>query len=195
MPGWMIALQVVALVLLIAAVVLAAYASRADRYRIVLISVVVGLAWLVWVLLGGLAGAHPLYLVVAGLLLAVLGVVAGSPLVTLVLRLATRDSRLGAHGGIIVDDSDDDDEPARPREVLRGGMAIGCLERLAIIGCVMAGQLAGLAVIVAIKGLGRYSELENAEARERFIIGTFVSFIWAVVCAAPIALALQYGLS
>ena len=42
----------------------------------------------------------------------------------------------------------------------------------------------GLAVLVAIKGVGRFTELEEAEARERFIIGTLTSIIWACACAA-----------
>jgi hypothetical protein len=43
-----------------------------------------------------------------------------------------------------------------------------------------------LVAIIAIKGLGRFSELSTSEARERFIIGTLVSMIWAVLCGALI---------
>jgi hypothetical protein len=68
--------------------------------------------------------------------------------------------------------------------VLRGGATVGYLERVALIGSVLAGQAAAVAVIVAVKGLGRFSELESAEARERFIIGTLASLIWAGACAA-----------
>jgi hypothetical protein len=49
---------------------------------------------------------------------------------------------------------------------------------------------AALAVIVAVKGVGRFSELEAPEARERFIIGTFASLIWAGACGALVVLAL-----
>ena len=34
---------------------------------------------------------------------------------------------------------------------------------------------------MAIKGVGRFSELAAAEARERFIIGTLSSLLWACV--------------
>ena len=48
--------------------------------------------------------------------------------------------------------------------------------------------------VVAIKGLGRFSELDSAAARERFIIGTLVSMIWAGLCAALILLTPFYAL-
>jgi hypothetical protein len=41
-------------------------------------------------------------------------------------------------------------------------------------------------MIIAIKGLNRFAELENAAARERFIIGTLVNLVWAGLCAAAL---------
>jgi hypothetical protein len=69
--------------------------------------------------------------------------------------------------------------------VLRGGAWIGALERLAVFVTVVAGWPEGLAVTLALKGLGRYPELrtETPGAAERFIIGTFTSVLWAVACA------------
>ncbi len=71
-------------------------------------------------------------------------------------------------------------------ELLRGGAWIGVLERLAAYGTLLAGWPEGLALIVGIKGLGRYSELRQVEsaASERFIVGTFVSLLFACACAA-----------
>ena len=69
--------------------------------------------------------------------------------------------------------------------VLRGGTWIGVLERLAITGTVLAGYPEAIAVVLAVKGLGRYPELRSAKsehrakATERFIIGTLASYIWA----------------
>jgi hypothetical protein len=68
-------------------------------------------------------------------------------------------------------------------EVLRGGTTIGVLERLAIAGAIIAGFPEAIAVVIAIKGVGRFSELAAAEAKERFIIGTLASFVWACACA------------
>ena len=73
----------------------------------------------------------------------------------------------------------------RAGEVLRGGAWIGALERLAVYVALVAGWGAGLAIVLAVKGLGRYPELRSQEdtgAAERFIIGTFTSVLWAVAC-------------
>lgn len=69
--------------------------------------------------------------------------------------------------------------------VLRGGLWIGRLERLAVFVSLLAGYPNGLAVAVAVKALARYPELKSttSAAAERFIIGTFVSVLGAVGCA------------
>jgi hypothetical protein len=70
-------------------------------------------------------------------------------------------------------------------EVLRGGAWIGALERLGVYVALVAGWGPGLAIVLAVKGLGRYPELRSQEdtgAAERFIIGTFTSVLWAVAC-------------
>jgi hypothetical protein len=109
-------------------------------------------------------------LVTAGLLLAVgAAAVGGGPVVTAVLRAADPGSG-----------------PERRRasdpEVLRGGAWIGVLERTAIAGTVLAGWPEGLAVLIAVKGLGRFNELKAPVAAERFIIGTLASGLWAIGC-------------
>ena len=65
---------------------------------------------------------------------------------------------------------------------LRGGTWIGLLERIAIAATLWAGWPEGLAVVLAVKGLGRYSELDKDGAAERFILGTFASVLWACAC-------------
>lgn len=62
---------------------------------------------------------------------------------------------------------------------MRGGLVIGLLERLAIAASLMAGFPGAFAVVIAVKGVGRFTELAASEARERFIIGTLTSLIWA----------------
>ena len=47
------------------------------------------------------------------------------------------------------------------RDVLRGGAWIGALERLALLGTLLAGRPEGLAAIIAVKGLARYPELRT----------------------------------
>ena len=146
-------------------------------------------ALIVWAVSGGVASAPGLgFLIAAGIGLLLLALVAGSPLVSLVLEFASRGAvPVGNHGVLAIDVKGI--VPVE-REILRGGMTIGYLERLAVVGSAFAGQPAAIAVIVAIKGLGRFAELENSAARERFIIGTMVSLIWAGACAAPLVLSL-----
>ncbi|WP_308281655.1 hypothetical protein [Cellulomonas sp. PS-H5] len=70
----------------------------------------------------------------------------------------------------------------RARAKLRGGTWIGVLERLAITGTLLAGEPGGVAVVVAVKGLGRYPELragDDPAVSERFVIGTLASLVWA----------------
>ena len=103
----------------------------------------------------------------------------------------------GIHGGIIVTERLSADERRQGvvagarREVLRGGLTIGVLERIATAGTIIAGFPEGLAIVVAVKGVGRFTELEAPEARERFIIGTFASLIWACAAALVVHLALR----
>jgi len=76
--------------------------------------------------------------------------------------------------------------------VLRGGAWIGALERLAVYVALVAGWAPGLAIVLAVKGLGRYPELRNQDdtgVAERFIIGTFTSVLWAVACAGVTVIA------
>jgi hypothetical protein len=120
--------------------------------------------------------------VLVGISALALSVVGGGPAAQLVLALATRSTTVaGDHGGIVVHD------PAAgadaTHEVLRGGTTIGFLERFATAGAIMAGFPEALGVLIAIKGVGRFTELDTAEARERFIIGTLVSITWACLCA------------
>ena len=125
------------------------------------------------------------------LALAALGIIGGNPLTVWVLdRAAKGDVDGGAHGGILVpaETASGARSTTKTREVLRGGTWIGYLERLAIVGAIAVGHFEIIAAVIAIKGLGRFSELDNAEARERFIIGTLVSMTWAALCGALILL-------
>lgn len=80
--------------------------------------------------------------------------------------------------------------------VLRGGTWIGLLERIAVFAALLGGWKDAIAIVLAVKALGRYPELRNentSSVAERFIIGTFVSVLWA--CAwAGIAFWLKKGL-
>jgi hypothetical protein len=57
------------------------------------------------------------------------------------------------------------------------------MERLAVLGSLLVGSVEGVAIVLAVKGLGRYPDLRGPGAAERFIIGTFASVLWACGCA------------
>lgn len=107
---------------------------------------------------------------------AVAAVTGGGVAAVVVLRLA--DPRL--------------DEPYASRppgrtEVLRGGAWIGALERLAVLSTLLGGWYEGVAVVLAVKGLGRYPELRRPAAAERFIIGTLTSMLWVLAVVGVLA--------
>ena len=179
------AVWVASIVLVLGALAVSIVARRINEPLIALIALLpVGLAVVVIAFqLTIPAPAHVLN-VLAAFTFAALAVFAGGPLTALVLKRATRGQKDGEFGGILVKEKGE----RSTREVLRGGSAIGYLERTAIVAAIVVGHPEVIAAVIAIKGLGRFSELDNAEARERFIIGTLTSFLWAAACAAVIVL-------
>lgn len=117
--------------------------------------------------------------VVLGLEVLALSVLGGGPAALFVLAIASKGTvQEGVHGGIVLER----EGAASAGEVLRGGTMIGVFERIATTGSIMAGFPEAVAVVVALKSVGRFSELDVAEARERFIIGSLVSLVWAAAC-------------
>lgn len=84
-------------------------------------------------------------------------------------------------------DGDPADAPGQdtgdPDTGLRGGAWIGYLERAAVAATLLAGWPEGVALVLAVKGVGRYSELREPNAPEAFIIGTLASVLWAAGAA------------
>ena len=74
-------------------------------------------------------------------------------------------------------------DTGEPDTGLRGGAWIGYLERAAVAATLLAGWPEGVALVLAVKGVGRYSELREPNAPEAFIIGTLASVLWAAGAA------------
>ena len=137
---------------------------------------------------------------IVGIMIAMLGtavaVLGGNPVTRRILEIATHGRvRDGVNGGIMLDAQaagvSEGAEPATATtEVLRGGTTIGYLERLGVAVAIVAGYPEAIAVVVAIKGIGRFSELAAAEARERSIIGTLASLLWACIVGGLVRLAI-----
>jgi F0F1-type ATP synthase membrane subunit c/vacuolar-type H+-ATPase subunit K len=122
--------------------------------------------------------------VLAVALLGILAVGAGGLVTTAVFR--TVDQRDDAARG------NGSDSVEAASEILRGGAWIGMLERAAVYAAIVAGWPEGIAIVLAVKGLARYPELQAgaaSAAAERFIIGTFVSTLFACACAGVALLA------
>jgi len=133
--------------------------------------------------------------VLVGLMLALLAfavaVLGGNPVTRRVLQVATGGRvRETEDGGILVSVADGGDGEPDVRTLMRGGTVIGYLERVAVVISIIAGYPEAIAVVVAIKGIGRFSELATTEARERFIIGTLASLLWAAVVGGLVRLAI-----
>ncbi|HMR50829.1 MAG TPA: hypothetical protein PKE40_16465 [Arachnia sp.] len=78
-------------------------------------------------------------------------------------------------------DAEGDSRLLRAEKDLPGGYWIGLLERAGVFFCIASGMAGGIAIVVAIKALGRYPELRTSDVSkgELFIIGTLASMIWA----------------
>ncbi|MCC2033887.1 hypothetical protein [Microbacterium allomyrinae] len=133
---------------------------------------------------------------IIGLAIALLGtalaVLGGDPVTRRVLEIASHGAvQEGDNGGILLRaPTIAGGSEGAVREVLRGGTTIGYLERVAVTLGIIAGFPEAIAVVVALKGIGRFSELAAPESRERFIIGTLASLLWACVVAALVRLAI-----
>ena len=122
--------------------------------------------------------------VLAVALLGILAVGAGGLVTTAVFRTVDqRDDAARGNGSESVEAAS---------EILRGGAWIGMLERAAVYAAIVAGWPEGIAIVLADKSLARYPELQAgaaSAAAERFIIGTFVSTLFACACAGVALLA------
>lgn len=164
MTSWSAALIAVG-----AATVLAILAAALKRHWLALPSVAVLLGVLALRIIGVPEPTAAWFAPLLTLGLVSLATAGGGPLVIVVLTVITKKRGKKAE-----------------HEILRGGATIGYLERFAVAGAILVGQPAAVAIVVAVKGLGRFTELDSAAARERFIVGTLGSLIWAATCATAI---------
>lgn len=204
MTAIVIALLVVLLVLAVGCVVMLPFSLRPG--------IVTGPPWLGAVVVTGLivplavagllalgagpvSGAAAVPAVAALLVAAAAG---GSPMATGVLRLADPAAARAAEGMELHPGTSPLRLGATPTDarrtgelapatlsapgLLRGGATLGLLERLATFGTLALGSPEGIAVVLAVKGLGRFGELKVPAAPERFMIGTFASVLWAGAC-------------
>jgi hypothetical protein len=170
-----VAVALVAIAVTLVAAGLAVFGYATQRYALALPALIPVATGLV-VRAGGIDVDLPgrPWVVVLSASVLLLGVVAGGPLSMWVLdRTATPPSS---------PPPPPTPPPAPGREALRGGATIGYLERIAVVAAWGVGSWEIVAGVIAIKGLGRFTELTESHVREKFIIGTLVSLVWAGFC-------------
>ncbi|MFQ8600150.1 MAG: hypothetical protein ACLSAP_05910 [Oscillospiraceae bacterium] len=60
---------------------------------------------------------------------------------------------------------------------------IGVIERGLVAILILAGQLGAVGFVVAAKSLARFKQLEDKDFAENYLVGTMLSFLFAMVCA------------
>jgi hypothetical protein len=130
--------------------------------------------------------ATTILVAIAGLL----AVVGGGPITTRIFAFVDSSEAATA-----APDDESLDRAGGAGDVLRGGAWIGALERLAVFAGLAAGFPEGVAIVLALKGVGRFPDLRHDQGRagttERFIIGTFTSVLWAAACVGMVALVMR----
>lgn len=127
----------------------------------------------------------PLVAVLVPVLATAAAALTGSPVTAAILELSMRSDRHYRETAGRAESADrlgDIEDPERTSS-LHGGLWIGVLERVGVVVTILVGWPTGLTVLAAIKALGRFTELKRADAVERFILGTFASFLWAAAWA------------
>lgn len=108
---------------------------------------------------------------------AVLTIFAGGVLIGILVQPLLQEMRGASPPAIIRVDQ---------RGLEKGGRLIGQLERCLILLFILSGQPAGVGFLVAAKSILRFGELKDHKYRmeaEYIIIGTMLSFIWALATA------------
>ena len=79
----------------------------------------------------------------------------------------------------------------------KGGLYIGWLERSLVMLLLLINQSAGIGFLLAAKSILRFGEIKNTQQRkvaEYIIIGTFLSFGWALLISVLTRQAVQHWL-
>lgn len=80
--------------------------------------------------------------------------------------------------------------PVRLASPERVGEAIGILERLLIVGLVLANAVAAIGLVIAAKTVARFRQLDDRDFAEYYLLGTLCSVLIAVTSAFVAAAAL-----
>ena len=69
---------------------------------------------------------------------------------------------------------------------VRAGALIGILERLIVFVLGIMGQFGAIGFVIAAKSLARYKQLEDKSFAEKYIVGTLLSSLIAIICSVVV---------
>jgi hypothetical protein len=96
------------------------------------------------------------------------------------LRLLLAGLRVGPAAAT----GDSPDMTAANRSEYNTGRVIGILERLIVYGAVLTDQIAAIGLVLAVKGLARFKEMDDRPFAEYVLVGTLLSLLLAVFIAS-----------
>lgn len=89
-------------------------------------------------------------------------------------------------------ENEDDSEKQEEANEVRGiGQWIGVLEREMILLLGLMGQYGAIGYVLTAKSISRYKQLENKAFAEKYLIGTLLSALIAMTCAAAYRVMMQ----
>ncbi len=76
-------------------------------------------------------------------------------------------------------DSGDKDEK---EDLIKSGYLIGVLERIIMLTLGLSGQIGAIGFVLAAKSLARFKQLDNKDFAEKYLVGTLLSVVVALIC-------------
>ena len=67
-------------------------------------------------------------------------------------------------------------------EAKKSGFLIGVLERICILTLALLGQFTAISFVIAAKSLARIKQLEDKDFAEKYLVGTLLSVVIALIC-------------
>lgn len=134
---------------------------------------------------GSLAGATYNQKLVLALMLVVIGLWGTGVFIRIVLAKMSLLSRKGKDG---TDPEPESDTPPKGEGAIDGGFIIGILERFFIIISIVFNMQIVIGFILTVKSVARLKKFDDEAFVEIFIIGSFISFISAIIIGYAVKL-------
>ena len=81
-----------------------------------------------------------------------------------------------------------DEEESKTKRI---GSLIGKLERILILTLGLMGYYLAIGLVLTAKSIARFKQLDNKDFAEKYLVGTLLSLIFAVICIAVVNLAIR----